>query len=309
MSGTCCAAWLPPSEEPIAGGRHKVFGHHDARGDPADVDDRLAPASCRRDGLGDRARGAQPASRHRGRTTRSWSARSATRRSTTPPPRSALNIAAHIAYRGVPLPLLLVCEDNGLGISVPTPAGWVEQSLYGAPGARASSRPTATTPPAALRRRGRARPTGCASSDVLPCSISAPFATSAHAGADLETAYRPGSRDPRRLRPRPAARDGALARRAGGATRERARGGLPGEPASEVRERAREAMRRPQLATADGGDAAARRRATRPPSRRWHARPVAGGRGADARPVDQPRVSPTCSTRTPRRSSSARTSR
>ncbi len=34
-----------------------------------------------------------------------------------------------------------------------------------------------------------------------------------HAGADVETAYRTAARDPRRLRPRPAARDRALARR------------------------------------------------------------------------------------------------
>jgi 2-oxoisovalerate dehydrogenase E1 component len=38
----------------------------------------------------------------------------------------ALNAAAWIAYQSVPLPLIMVCEDNGLGVSVPTPAGWVE---------------------------------------------------------------------------------------------------------------------------------------------------------------------------------------
>jgi 2-oxoisovalerate dehydrogenase E1 component len=37
----------------------------------------------------------------------------------------AFNTAAYCAYQGLPLPLLLVCEDNGLGISVPTPPGWV----------------------------------------------------------------------------------------------------------------------------------------------------------------------------------------
>src|SRR5690349_15361014 len=41
----------------------------------------------------------------------------------------AMNAAAWIAYQSVPLPLLLVCEDNGLGVSVPTPAGWVEASV------------------------------------------------------------------------------------------------------------------------------------------------------------------------------------
>ena len=34
------------------------------------------------------------------------------------------------------MPLLFVCEDNGWGISVPTPAGWVEASLAHRPGLR-----------------------------------------------------------------------------------------------------------------------------------------------------------------------------
>jgi 2-oxoisovalerate dehydrogenase E1 component len=37
----------------------------------------------------------------------------------------ALNTAAYCAAAGLALPLVLVCEDNGLGISVPTPSGWV----------------------------------------------------------------------------------------------------------------------------------------------------------------------------------------
>jgi 2-oxoisovalerate dehydrogenase E1 component len=46
---------------------------------------------------------------------------------------SALNTAAHCAFQRLPLPLLFVCEDNGLGISVPTPAGWVEAVLRSRP--------------------------------------------------------------------------------------------------------------------------------------------------------------------------------
>ena len=33
----------------------------------------------------------------------------------------AINAALHSAYQGVPMPLLFVCEDNGIGISVTTP--------------------------------------------------------------------------------------------------------------------------------------------------------------------------------------------
>jgi 2-oxoisovalerate dehydrogenase E1 component len=46
----------------------------------------------------------------------------------------ALNSAAYCTYRGLPVPLLLVCEDNGLGISVRSPDGWIEQALSRYPG-------------------------------------------------------------------------------------------------------------------------------------------------------------------------------
>ena len=41
----------------------------------------------------------------------------------------AINAASWTAYQSLPVPLLLVCEDNGLGVSVPTPAGWVRESM------------------------------------------------------------------------------------------------------------------------------------------------------------------------------------
>ena len=38
---------------------------------------------------------------------------------------TAFNAAAWTAYQGLPAPVLFVCEDNGIGISVKTPDGWV----------------------------------------------------------------------------------------------------------------------------------------------------------------------------------------
>ena len=42
----------------------------------------------------------------------------------------AINHACWWAYRGTSMPIVFVCEDNGIGISVKTPSGWIEQS-YG----------------------------------------------------------------------------------------------------------------------------------------------------------------------------------
>tara|TARA_R110002020_G_scaffold232139_3_gene443626 strand:- start:81631 stop:83814 length:2184 start_codon:yes stop_codon:yes gene_type:complete len=46
----------------------------------------------------------------------------------------AINTACWTSYQSVPLPLLFVCEDNGIGISVPTPRGWVAANYANRPG-------------------------------------------------------------------------------------------------------------------------------------------------------------------------------
>ena len=38
----------------------------------------------------------------------------------------AFNAAAWAAYQHLPMPLIFLCEDNGIGISVRTPGGWIE---------------------------------------------------------------------------------------------------------------------------------------------------------------------------------------
>ncbi|WP_394841304.1 hypothetical protein LZC95_30065 [Pendulispora brunnea] len=46
----------------------------------------------------------------------------------------AINAASWAAYQRVPVPVLFVCEDNGLGVSVRTPRGWVEARMRSTPG-------------------------------------------------------------------------------------------------------------------------------------------------------------------------------
>lgn len=46
----------------------------------------------------------------------------------------AFNTAQWTCYQSVPLPLLFVCEDNGIGISTKTPKGWIEATFSARPG-------------------------------------------------------------------------------------------------------------------------------------------------------------------------------
>jgi 2-oxoisovalerate dehydrogenase E1 component len=47
---------------------------------------------------------------------------------------AGINAARYARRRGEAVPLLLVCEDNGIGISVPTPARWIADSFSSLPG-------------------------------------------------------------------------------------------------------------------------------------------------------------------------------
>ncbi len=48
----------------------------------------------------------------------------------------AFNTACWTSYQSVPLPLLFVCEDNGIGISTRTPQGWIGANFASRPGLR-----------------------------------------------------------------------------------------------------------------------------------------------------------------------------
>ncbi|WP_171102520.1 dehydrogenase E1 component subunit alpha/beta [Ruegeria sp. HKCCD7255] len=48
----------------------------------------------------------------------------------------AINTAGWTSVQSTPLPLLFVCEDNGIGISVKTPKGWIQGSMEHRPGIR-----------------------------------------------------------------------------------------------------------------------------------------------------------------------------
>jgi 2-oxoisovalerate dehydrogenase E1 component len=47
---------------------------------------------------------------------------------------TTINACSWIAQQNYPLPIVFICEDNGIGISVPTPVNWIEQSINSRPG-------------------------------------------------------------------------------------------------------------------------------------------------------------------------------
>jgi 2-oxoisovalerate dehydrogenase E1 component len=117
------------TEEPIAGGRHKVFGRHDlniipqtstiASHLPRAVGVAFSIARARK--LGVACPWPDDAI-----TVCSFGDASVNHSTAV----GAINAALNSAYQGVPMPLLFVCEDNGIGISVKTPRGWIEHT-YG----------------------------------------------------------------------------------------------------------------------------------------------------------------------------------
>ncbi len=99
----------------------------------------------------------------------------------------AFNTAAWTSYQGIPMPLVFVCEDNGLGISVRTPAGWVEATMSGRPGleyVRCNGLHVVETYAAARRVADRVRQTRRPAFLHMSC-----VRLFGHAGADAPGAY------------------------------------------------------------------------------------------------------------------------
>jgi 2-oxoisovalerate dehydrogenase E1 component len=119
------------ADEPIAGGRHKVIGHRELNVIPqtSTIASHLPRAVGLAFALGRAAKLAHPATGWPDDAIVVCSFGDASANHSTAA--GALNTAAYCAYQGLPMPLLLVCEDNGLGISVRTPPGWITAAHSG----------------------------------------------------------------------------------------------------------------------------------------------------------------------------------
>ena len=175
------------SSEPIAGGRHKVFGNHSLAVIPQTST--IASHLPRAVGVAfaiERARklGVEPAWPRDAVVVCSFGDASVNHATA----QAGLNSAAYLSHQGLPLPLLYVCEDNRIGISVRSPERWVESALRARPALRYEAA-SGDDPEAVLETaqdladwiRERRRPGVLHLRTVRYLS---------HAGADVEAAYR-----------------------------------------------------------------------------------------------------------------------
>ena len=201
------------ASEPVAGGRHKVFGNASLAVIPTTSTigshlpravgvgfaierlRRLTAAARARDGTGRHRTGTS--SRQAPEIAAPWPTdaivvcsfgdASVNHASAT----AAFNTAGWCDHTGLRIPVLFVCEDNGLGLSVKSPDGWVAATLAAKPGLRyfaadgcdlAQTYDVAGEAAAWVRRHRRPA--------VLHLST---VRLMGHAGADAEVAYRPAA--------------------------------------------------------------------------------------------------------------------
>ncbi|RMI28079.1 MFS transporter [Nocardia stercoris] len=100
----------------------------------------------------------------------------------------AINAAINAAHRRIPVPVLFICLDNGIGLSVPTPRDWIAAAYASRPGLRyffadgCDLLPTLDAAAAAMDWvRGQRRPA------FLHLRTVRLFG---HAGSDVDSAYR-----------------------------------------------------------------------------------------------------------------------
>jgi 2-oxoisovalerate dehydrogenase E1 component len=178
------------AEEPIAGGRHKVLGHPALNIIPqtSTIASHLPRAVGLAFALPRAAKLGLPAPWPADSVVACSFGDASANHSTAA---GAINTAAYCAYQGLPLPLLLICEDNGLGISVRTPPGWVAAAYSGRPGIAYSSADgadIAAVYAAALAAAAHVRERRAPA--FLHLSM---VRLGGHAGSDVESGYRPAA--------------------------------------------------------------------------------------------------------------------
>lgn len=181
------AGVVASTREPISGGRHKVFGRHDLAVIPqtSTIASHLPRALGVAFAIGRAQRlGIDGPWPHDALAVCSFGDASANHNVTA----GTVNAALHCAHQRLPLPLLLVCEDNGLGISVRTPTGWIEAAYGNRPHLRYAT-VDGTDPDAVLAIAGELGQ--WVRTERRPAFLHLRTVRfGGHAGTDVEAAYR-----------------------------------------------------------------------------------------------------------------------
>jgi 2-oxoisovalerate dehydrogenase E1 component len=173
------------SEEPASGGRHKVFGNRRLGIIPqtSTIASHLPRAVGLAFALERRVRlGLSPP--HDAIALCSFGDASLNHSTAL----GALNAAGWVAHQNLKLPILFVCEDNGLGVSVRTPPGWVAERVGALPHVRvfsASGWDLSETFEVAERALAYCRSARRPALLHLTC-----VRLLGHAGSDVDTTYR-----------------------------------------------------------------------------------------------------------------------
>ncbi len=117
------------AEDPISGGRHKVLGCAQTFVPPqtSTIASHLPKAvgAAHSIGMAHRLKLAEAELPHDAVILCSFGDASANHSTS----QGAFNSAAWAAYQHLPMPIIFLCEDNGIGISVRTPGGWIEANF------------------------------------------------------------------------------------------------------------------------------------------------------------------------------------
>ncbi len=236
------------SEDPVSGGRHKVWGSAElgvppqtstiASHLPKAVGTAFALSRARRLGLKSRL-GLERELPHDSVVLCSFGDASANHATAL----AGINAARYSARKGNPTPILFLCEDNRVGISVPTPATWIQDIFSGnkhlhyfeAKGDLASVWETA-----------KLAITTCRSTHVPTFLHLRTVRLLGHAGSDVETTYRTLGEIESIEAEDPLLANAQLLVESGAATPGELRA-LIADTRARVRAAAREASRRPRL--------------------------------------------------------------
>ena len=121
------------SEDPISGGRHKVLGSHSLYIPPqtSTIASHLPKAVGTAYSIGLASKLGLTGKLQNDSVILCSFGDASANHSTA---QGAINAAAWASYQSAPLPIIFLCEDNGIGISTSTPKGWIEANFSHRPG-------------------------------------------------------------------------------------------------------------------------------------------------------------------------------